>query len=1200
MDLRSSRLHTYETGDDILLYDDVVSHYDESQAYISDESFVPGSEHFVTPEYADGEFQERRTILADGGDQFGVTAVAFDSQEELLWMGNQGGHVTSYYSSELQKHTSFQVHATEDVRCLHTFDNGVLALMPSALRCQMRRGIPIFTHSSENMVQMQCLLQLSPQTLLLGGHTHKLIEFDLNNYQEVNLLDVGKNGCAILRQHSRYICCGDPSGRIELRAPNTLRVEHSLEAHTGSLSDFDIHGNLLVTCGFSNRQSGLVVDRFLMVYDFRMMRAVNPIPLLLDPLLLRFMPSFTSRIAVVSAIGQLQLVDTVPLSEPDLTVYQVNSGNSLSLSLDVSTSCQALAIGDSGGSIHLFSSQNTSVFNNFSQPTEFADPIEPVDYISITDSLAILSSIPLIYTNPPTTTLSDWPKEFLKNVYRPTPPIDPEILRTMKMQGTIGYAPNPNTKLRNQVPYNSKNGITTKDHTKNEENSPVFAAIPKRYRKLDLRYSKSDDLEMEQYNKTVFSGLEATLPNSYCNAMIQVLYFLEPLRHVILSHLCHSEFCLSCELGFLFRMLDVSRGTPCHAGNFLRALRNAHEAAALGLILPDHASNKKTNLIALIQNWNRFILHQIHFELLEESKRRSKENPKAPPFVYKDTDFPSIDIQRQKRKARMENSDEAPVSSNIESKEEETEISRMFGTKQIHVHRCLKCQREVSKESSLLVCNLIYPDNACKPVQFCEVLSQSLCPQQTTPAWCDQCERFQPTEQSRRIKSLPSLLTVNCGMDNNQEKNFWQTQMDILVKNAVDVGGSPAGKPCRYGTACTRPGCRFKHPDRTGGGSGGSPSPSHLYQSHSWLPQHIQVDLRANGQVNITKLDRPDDIVATDKETYVQTEVYDLCAVVCYVHEERKNLVGLINVGPGYHQRAAGSSNSQWYVFNDFSITPVNSQEVVWFSLDWKVPCVLYWTNHVVTPQVLPSPRLDLPVDILAAETCLATSGRGITFTPLTTEEAPGPGDLVAMDAEFVTLNQEESELRSDGKTATVKPSHKSVARISCIRGQGLQKGVPFIDDYISTQEQVVDYLTKFSGIKPGDLDANYSSKHLTTLKSTYLKLRYLVDNGVVFVGHGLRNDFRVINLIVPQDQVKDTVHLFHLPHQRMVSLRFLAWHFLGKKIQSETHDSIEDARAALQLYEKYQELEAKNVVRQTLEDMYKQGISSQWRVPED
>ncbi len=80
-------------------------------------------------------------------------------------------------------------------------------------------------------------------------------------------------------------------------------------------------------------------------------------------------------------------------------------------------------------------------------------------------------------------------------------------------------------------------------------------------------------------------------------------------------------------------------------------------------------------------------------------------------------------------------------------------------------------------------------------------------------------------------------------------------------------------------------------------------------------------------------------------------------------------------------------------------------------------------------------------------------------------------------------------------------------------------------------------------------------------------------------------------DIFVPPEQVIDTVDLYFLKNrQRRLSLRFLSWFVLNEHIQTDTHDSVEDARSALNLYKAYTAFEEQGVFDQKLEEIYKEG----------
>lgn len=56
------------------------------------------------------------------------------------------------------------------------------------------------------------------------------------------------------------------------------------------------------------RVGNLTPDRYLKMYDIRMMRAMSPLQLIIDPTFLRFVPTYSSRLAVVSQVNVLDLL----------------------------------------------------------------------------------------------------------------------------------------------------------------------------------------------------------------------------------------------------------------------------------------------------------------------------------------------------------------------------------------------------------------------------------------------------------------------------------------------------------------------------------------------------------------------------------------------------------------------------------------------------------------------------------------------------------------------------------------------------------------------------------------------------------------------------------------------------------------------------------------------------------------------------
>uniref|UniRef100_A0A5S6QLC5 USP domain-containing protein n=1 Tax=Trichuris muris TaxID=70415 RepID=A0A5S6QLC5_TRIMR len=767
----------------------------------------------------------------------------------------------------------------------------------------------------------------------------------------------------------------------------------------------------------------------------------------------------------------------------------------------------------------------------------------------------------------------------------------------------VGYAPNPYGIGRKKFPYLLTDDLsfTSGRQSRNVgESNGCIKGAPSHYQKTLIHHTsipgKFVEAKQQPVRTSALCGLEAPIPNSYVNSVLLVLYHVQPLRKRVLSHLCKRVFCLTCELSFLFHMLQQSTSDfSCSAINFIRAFRTIPEASALGLVLNDREDDPafQTGASSLIQNFNRFILHHMNVEMKDEKKLlqpSSVPEKAASPdchTVLSDTGFivqvtaggnstaiaPPVCSQSLTRsqcsKSLVDSFEVQPSAQCIRGTED------LFATSVENVTQC-RCGYQSSRADLYFVCTLSYPhsdEQLLKRISFERLLEYSFHLEQVKHAWCEQCSKFRISTHRRGVRSLPDVLSINCNIDNDKLRSFWRRQQQLCLEPKHPSRAAKSNAPCDE---------LFED----------NVNVSNPFGRLSWLPFNLTIRLNPDGKVAVC--DQP--LVGSHVGSMSNSVSYELQAVISYIRSG--------TVGHWVACIKALSSEvirrSRWYLINDTQVKEIIPLEAVNFDVDWKLPCILLYSRPNLN-ELHPCPEY-CPINdqVFTLDTVISERPSNIPIAPRQPAYFPGRGDIVAMDAEFVTLNHEEAEIRSDGSKLTFKPSQLSLARVTCVYGSGPLKGNTLLDDYICTREEISDYVTKFSGIKPGDLDPTFAERPLIAMKVAYLKLRYLIDAGVKFVGHGLSNDFKVINIYVPKEQIIDTVQLFRLPRRRLVSLRFLIWHFFGIRIQSETHDSDEDARSALMLYEKYTEIVQNSELQfsHILNELYEHGQQLRWNVP--
>uniref|UniRef100_A0A8R1HXT5 USP domain-containing protein n=1 Tax=Caenorhabditis japonica TaxID=281687 RepID=A0A8R1HXT5_CAEJA len=1071
-----------------------------------------------------------------------VSCVRFDSHEEILWVGSTTGNVNAYLptiTTNCHKYAGFVASKVSAIHALEPTESAIFSLTDACLRANTRQGIPIAKFTSPSMTKLSALCHIPNSTnFILGGRQQKLITYDYAKEKEIRTTELNENAAVIIRYNGACTFTADESGNVHIKSSKNFETIHSIQAHGERVLDFDVHGNKLITCGISLNSRHKNTDQFMKVYDLRNYRAQAPIGMPISPRFVRFIPSYCDRVCIVY---QMPGVPNVPLWSNYMGAIKMfdleSNSNSVTLpiesatitALDFSSNKQFMTMGNEFSVVSLFADRDGAMINNNSATTICAPPpVQPPLSFSIEDQLQSIGAIPLPYPDAPF--LSDWPTGYTEILHRRFKPKS-----SPKKEKTVHYAkqienPRHNTKLKkhNIVPYILQDPIILERRAE-DSSSPVpnqkadqiaRLCVSKLYRKPQPPQKigpRRQDETLETYTWNVIKHLTMLSPCSIhmlANTVVHVVHSLSPLRNIVMRHICPKDWCITCELHFLFTTFAAQITTDITTTNLAWALaRNGVQM------------NRGNLFTALPQ-----IINAVFNDLAAKSREDS---------VFATSPEPPAD---------------SPMTS---------QLSRLY--------RCTECgaaQPVESDEQTILT--LQYQQ--IQKATLCQMIEKTLNNEEISveEKKCFECENTSHMEMKRQIRELSPVLLIDTNTASPGFLEFWRNQIANFERkppqSVQNVPPSPAdAKHCKFGADCNRGDCKFKH-----GLTNWVEEQSRLLENVDSTEWQHYIPSRIAAQITegICRFSDISDVPDYDEPS---ATIYELDAMIDLIGTGYQPATW---THPVTLLRESPISSTEWTLINEQLVSQLHSHEARHLNERWKLPALLVYKKKRFEVEVKVQ---KIPEELFFVEDSLAAHGAP-SKAIRTVDELPKKGELIGLDCEFIKIQTTLLEFNSSEKQKEKKKSPevftqmKAIGRASAVNSTG---EILIFDDHVLLPDDVepTNYLTEFSGIVAEDLSATQSSKYLISHKRLLLRILVLHQRGVIFVGHALQNDFGVMNFHCSESQVIDTVYLWKKETDRMLSLRFLALITCGEEIQKAAHDSVIDAQTALKVYRKYQEI---------------------------